>query len=70
MTSVVNIGQWYPMIYLKRVASPNIDAADRGHEAFVAQVYAIGAFIPQHPGGFLIRRAIGEDATEHLGRCD
>eukprot|EP00435_Cladocopium_sp_Y103_P016151 s358_g4.t1 len=28
------------------------------------QVYAIGPFIPQHPGGFLIRRAIGEDATE------
>lgn len=28
------------------------------------QVFAIGSFIPQHPGGFLIRRAIGEDATE------
>ena len=28
------------------------------------QVYAIGSFIPEHPGGFLIRRAIGEDATE------
>ena len=32
----------------------------------IAQVFAIGSFIPQHPGGFLIRRAIGEDATEHL----
>eukprot|EP00434_Breviolum_minutum_P003028 symbB.v1.2.002662.t1/scaffold138.1/size301272/3 len=28
------------------------------------QVYAIGSFISEHPGGFLIRRAIGEDATE------
>lgn len=34
---------------------------------FILQVYAIGSFIPEHPGGVLIRRAIGEDATEHLG---
>eukprot|EP00438_Fugacium_kawagutii_P016933 Skav234513 [mRNA] locus=scaffold2162:138958:139704:- [translate_table: standard] len=35
--------------------------------AMASKVYAIGSFIPQHPGGLLIRRAIGEDATELLG---
>lgn len=28
------------------------------------RVYAIGEFVPKHPGGPLIQRAIGEDATE------
>ncbi|CAK9118322.1 unnamed protein product [Durusdinium trenchii] len=28
------------------------------------QVYAIGSFLHSHPGGLLIRRAIGEEATE------
>jgi len=38
------------------------------------RVYAIGEFIPRHPGGPLIRRAIGEDAsalfaTHHSGQA-
>ncbi|CAE8591571.1 unnamed protein product, partial [Polarella glacialis] len=28
------------------------------------RVYAIGEFLPRHPGGQLIRRAVGEDATD------
>lgn len=60
---------WYPMTstYVVNRCPWNSDVPSQNFTRLsIAQVFAIGSFIPQHPGGFLIRRAIGEDATEHL----